>query len=542
MFLPCCLAAVIGAGAASAKGPRFYDDDPIARAPESQDASGAQPIGISLLYEYTFNLFATANHKPSNTRAGNVNTIDEVPDSGWFTNRIGGGSFSEADLVRGGIMGRPPAPEKWVVTREKSAGTNPGFTARDANGETWFLEFDSPDRPEGESGAIQIATRIFWALGYNQVELFVTTFDPQKAEIDPKATLRRPSGARTPLTRKDLEEVLERAARNADGIYRASAGRLLSGKVLGPFRYAGTRPDDPNDLVPHQHRRELRALRVFGAWTNMVDLKAGNTLDELEERPNGRSIVKHYLQDVGSTFGMANHPHEWDMGWEYFFEMGPTKRRLKTFGFGLSPWQTVPYTEYDSVGHFEGNEFDPTTWRPQTPTTPYMEMRADDAFWAARRVAAFTDDMIRAAVHTAQFTDAAAERHMASVLIERRDKILRAYLPALNPVLNPRLDASGTLQFDNAAVDARVAASPASYRSTWLRFDNATERTETIGVASSASTTIAAPRELPSRAGEYVAVDISAESGAHQSWQQPVRAYFRRTPSGWALAGLDRQP
>ncbi len=64
--------------------------------------------------------------------------------------------------------------------------------------------------------------------------------------------------------------------------------RLLAGKILGPFLYDGTRPDDPNDVVPHQHRRELRALRVFGAWTNLTDLKAGNTLDSLVSE-NGHS-------------------------------------------------------------------------------------------------------------------------------------------------------------------------------------------------------------------------------------------------------------
>ena len=38
---------------------------------------------------------------------------------------------------------------------------------------------------------------------------------------------------------------------------------------------------------------------------------------------NGRGVVRHYLQDVGSTFGMgANGPHDWDEGWEYLYEGG----------------------------------------------------------------------------------------------------------------------------------------------------------------------------------------------------------------------------
>ena len=94
----------------------------------------------------------------------------------------------------------------------------------------------------------------------------------------------------------------------------------MPGRPLGGFRYHGTRSDDPNDVVPHEHRRELRALKVFGAWTNLVDMKAGNTLDALVTE-NGRSVVRHYLQDVGSTFGTgANGPREYDEGWEYLYD------------------------------------------------------------------------------------------------------------------------------------------------------------------------------------------------------------------------------
>jgi hypothetical protein len=536
------LAALMATPAVRTAAPHFYKDDPIAREPETQDASGAQPWDIGLMYELATNLFVTANYTPSNTRAQNINTIDEVPDSSWFTNRIGAAPISDQALTRGPAVGTPPAPERWTILREKSAGVNPGFTAKDANGETWFIGFDHPDRPEAASAAVVIASKLFWALGYNQVEMFITTFDPAKAEIDPKATKKRPSGDRTPFTRSDLMEVLDRVARNPDGTYRVAAGRLLTGKVLGGFRYTGTRPDDPNDVVPHEHRRELRALRVFGAWTNLTDMKAGNTLDTVVTE-NGRATVRHVLQDVGSTFGTANGIHEWDLGWEYFYEAEPSRKRLMTFGFGLSPWQTVPYTEYPSIGRFEGDRFDPRAWRPQTPTTAYMEMRDDDAFWAARRVMAFSDDLLRAAVRTGQFSDPAAERHLGAVLIKRRDAIGRSYLSAVNPIVDLQLRADSTLTFANAAVDGRFAEAPAGYHAEWKTFDNATGETRPIAATDSRTTTIAAPPAVGQTAqGGFIAVDVSADSPAHPSWREPAHAFFRRTDNGWKLVGFERMP
>jgi hypothetical protein len=526
------------AAGASTQSPRFYPDDPIAREPESQDASKAEPFEQSEMYELMFNLFVTAGHKPSGLRAKNINTIDEVPDSSWFTNRIGTRPITNEELIRGANVGAPPDNSNWVLIREKTSGAHPGFTAKDAKGETWFLEFDPPHYPEGATSVVAISTKIFWALGYNQVESFLTTFDPNKTTIDPNATIRRPSGGRSPFTHDDIDAILERVARNPDGSYRVVAGRLLPGKILGGYQYSGTRPDDPNDLVPHEHRRELRALRVFGAWTNLTDLKAKNALDTVITE-NGKSIVKHYLQDVGSTFGMCNDYHEWDLSYEYFYEGPPSLKRLATLGFGLSTWQTVDYVEYPSIGKFEGKEFDPRKWRPQTPTTAYMELRDDDAFWAARRVAAFTDDMIRAVVHVGQFSDPAAEKYLADALIERREKIKNTYLTAVNPIVNPRLDGRG-LTFENAAVDGGVAQGSASYRASWMVFDNNTGATKPLSETRSTTTTIEAPSGLPSTG--FVAVDIAAESDTYPTWKQPVRAYFRQDGGSWKLVGLDRLP
>src|SRR4249919_726405 len=86
---------------------RFYRDDPISREPETQDASGVKPWKIGLMFELAYNLFVTSGYQPSNTRARNLNTIDEVPDSSWFTNRIGSREISTAEVERGPNVGRP---------------------------------------------------------------------------------------------------------------------------------------------------------------------------------------------------------------------------------------------------------------------------------------------------------------------------------------------------------------------------------------------------------------------------------------------------
>ncbi len=538
--------AALALTAAAGSGRKFYDDDPLLREPETQDASGVAARDVELLYDLPYNLFARPGGSAESIRAQNVNTIDEVPDSSWFTNRILARPVTIAELLRGPNTLDGVERQRGVVTGLKSVGAAPGFVGRTGGGDFWFVTFDAAGHPEAATGALMVASKLFWALGYWQVEQYLTELTAADVadgiRISPDATVRMPSGRRRPLRRPDFEAVLARAHRGPDGSYRMVAARGIPGRVIGGFRYHGTRPDDPNDVVPHEHRRELRALKVFGAWTNLVDVKAGNTLDTLIVE-DGKARVRHYLQDVGSTFGSgANGPHDWDEGHEYLFELEPFWKRLVSFGFWLRPWQTARYEDHVSIGRFEAAAFDPDAWRPRTPNGAFLNARDDDTFWAARRVTAFTDEMLRAVVTAGRFSDPAAERHLADVLIARRDRIGAAYLPRINPLVDFTLDAGGVLAFANAAVDAGAARAPGGYRAAWAEYDDDTGESRPLGESRSAGTRLEAPGALPARPGAFVRAAVRAVDPPRAAWTRPVHVYFRRAAAGWKLVGLERLP
>jgi hypothetical protein len=73
------------------------------------------------------------------------------------------------------------------------------------------------------------------------------------------------NGKRRRLRQRDLDLVFDRAARLANGRYRVLVSRFAPGRPIGNFRYYGTRPDDPTDIVPHEPREcALRASSARG--------------------------------------------------------------------------------------------------------------------------------------------------------------------------------------------------------------------------------------------------------------------------------------
>jgi len=215
---------------------------------------------------------------------------------------------------------------------------------------------------------------------------------------------------------------------------------------------------------------------------------------------------------------------------------------MKT-GLGLYSFHFVDDPGIRSVGHFSADRFVASEWKPRVPNPAFIRGRPDDTFWAARRVMAFTDEMIRAAVRTGRYSDPAAEKFIADTLIARRDAIGRAWLTNVNPVVDPALDASGALKFVNAAVAAGLAKAPASYEVSFFTFDNATGTSTAIGApVTGAGEQATAPASLPSANGAFVRVQITAVDGPHPSWATPVQAYFARSGQGWKLVGFERLP
>ena len=238
--------------------------------------------------------------------AQNVNTLDDVPDGNWFVNRHGVKRLTLDELIRGPNTTDGPNPgAPWRVFRSKSQGLTPGFQIIDDVGDRYIIKFDPLDVPELASGAEVIGTKLFYAIGYHAPQNHIVRVRPENFVIETGTTLEDQFGDERELTAERLARVLSGVPRLPDGRLRVTASKYLDGQPLGPFRYFGTRSDDPNDVIPHEHRRELRGLRLFAAWTNHDDTRAQNTQDSWVEA-GGRRYIRHHLLDFGSTFGSGS--------------------------------------------------------------------------------------------------------------------------------------------------------------------------------------------------------------------------------------------
>jgi len=519
---------------------KFLADDPLTVDRDNAINVG-EPKRIKLndYYDFLENTFSSPGNHPAKP-AANANTLGEVPDSSWFQNRHGRTRMSIEDLVRGPNTGSGPCMDgPWVVIDAKTEGITPGFSIRDSRGDIYVIKFDPVRNPEMATSAEVISTKFFYAIGYNVPENYLVYFRRQELRVDGQAHISVGLGPDRHMTETDLDRLLAYVSVGRDNRYRAVASKVVEGHPIGPFKYHGTRPDDPNDIISHEDRRELRALRVFAAWLNHDDSRSVNTLDSVVEA-DGRGFIRHYLIDFGSTLGsgsvQAQKPRA---GWEYMWEPKPVVRRMVTLGLWDSPWVRVHYPNLPSIGRFESKVFTPQDWKPEYPNPASLNALPDDSYWAAKIVMAFTDDEIRAIVHTGGLTDPVAERYLTEMLIERRNKIGRYYFNQVLAVDGFALDENG-VRFEYLPAQYDFDTQRKQYTLSWFRFDNVKE--EKVIVASDTAapgSTLQIPAELLRDNTPYFGVEIR-DSEAGNANDAAAVSVFMRHMSPVQIVGIDR--
>jgi hypothetical protein len=526
---------VIAATPLWAQGPRFYPDDPLRTEPTPLPVEDVKARSLSEVLEQINNsLKKTGERHPANgvIVARAVNTLGEVMDGDWYVNRHASRRMTIEELQRGAGNSNPPSltsPLQVLVV--KTFGVNPGLLVADSKNELYLMRFD-PEGYEGlATGAEMVTSRLFYALGYHVPENYIVRFARAQLVANAEGQAVSSSGRPRGLLTTDIDMFLRKVPAGTDQTYRAVATRLpeARGSLLGPFQIWGTRRDDPNDTVPHEHRRDLRGLSVFEAWVNNANARAVGTQDVLTTVA-GVTRIRHYLIDFTRSLGsgiLGGPKLSWEGNESAFPGLSEIGRNIAGMGISTPAWMKADYPDLREVGAFEGMTFDPGEWTTNHPIAPFANRLPDDTFWAARQVMAFTDDEIRAIVQTGQYSKE-AEDWITAALIERRNRIGRTFFARVLPLDRFRV-AANALEFDDLNVRYGFAA-PREYTIEWSVFDNANNFLDRLGTG--AMFPAAAQSLAP---GAYIAARIHAGDPAMQ-----VQAFLRKRSDGFELVGLER--
>ena len=169
------LALLLAPGLLAAR--KFYPDDPLQAVPPPRPVQTALNRQLSEYFDFFHNTFVQPGERHSKTKiipAQEVNTLGEVPDGAWYTNRHYQRRMSIAELVRGpGNENAPATDGPLKVIAAKTEGVTPGFTIEDARGRRFVVKFDPLTNPEMASAADVISSKFFYALGYHVPENYI---------------------------------------------------------------------------------------------------------------------------------------------------------------------------------------------------------------------------------------------------------------------------------------------------------------------------------------------------------------------------------
>lgn len=386
-------------------------------------------------------------------RALGINALDEVPDSTWFTNRIGIRTLTPEQVREGPVtIDNPGDHLPWTVLGAKSEGDSLGLFVEDARGERFLIKFDESGIPETETATEVIVNRLLWALGYNVPEDFITYITRGDLRIGEWATYKTRSGKTKRLQQPELDTKMIGIDVGRDGRMRVMASRIIPGKALGGHPDEGVRADDPNDKIPHELRRDLRGTRAIFAWLDHVDVKESNTLDVWAKDPGDpmRRYVVHYWLDFGKSLGvMASTKFDETRGNEYYVDYPAMLQSLVTIGLKPRQWDGREAPVIPGIGLLD-SRFDPGLWKPSTPAyRPLVEADRIDWLWAAKLVMRFTPEQLRAAVEAGQLSDPRAVDYLVYALTTRQHAVGAYAFQNASPLDNFTVGSGSSLCFDD---------------------------------------------------------------------------------------------
>lgn len=437
------------------KRPTEKDPNHVSCAPEPYVSPLAWDAADNTLFRPISKFFAVDPPK----EARNVNAFDEVPDSAWFTNRLGKRRLSDEELVRGAC--RPEdmldpstaAPGSYVIDQGKPNGATPGFRVKVDGKKKYMFKTDRKEQPERPSAASAIGAALYHAVGFNTSCEQVVYIKREVLKLLPGLTATANDGVTRPFDEKALDKVFEEAAQSGD-TYRFQASAWLPGYLLGPFKYEGTRSDDPNDIIPHEDRRELRGGRVLAAWINHFDAREQNSMDswialDPKNPESSPGFVRHYYLDTSEVFGS-----EWDwdgisrrLGHSYLLDFHHIGVDFITLGLIERPWEREERTPgLEMFGYFHWREFRPDKWLNEYPNPAFSRATERDNAWMARILSRFDRADIRLLVERlGKFSRPEMTDHLTEVLEQRLRRIVDRYLFRLSPIADLRMEGKDVL-------------------------------------------------------------------------------------------------
>ncbi len=390
--------------------------------------------------------------------AVDVNIYDEVPDSPFFTNRHARKRLTEKELEEGyQETGGPEVGRGMSVIWADVEEQHLVLYVKDAQGTDYQLRFDQSQNFELETSAEVIASRFYYAIGYNVPQYNLVSFDRTKLTLTPEAYIYDESGFKVPLTPDRFQECLAYLPLDPAGNFRSAAAKMPAGIDGGNFDFQGVRKDDPRDTVEHKDKREIRALRVFSSWLNNYDVRTGTTMALMKDE-NGEKSVKYYLKNFRSSLGAGGDgakPPEF--GFENLIDYGQTFKTFLTLGLWEKPWQRrADMLEKEKalnprLGSFDSYYFEPEKFKTQFPNYAFKDMTYADAFWASKIIMSFSAADIRALVKAGKLSDPKDSDYLVSTLLTRRDIIGRYWFSKASPLDDFQWQ-NGQLKFTDLAL------------------------------------------------------------------------------------------